>query len=360
MPALRTRVADRLVAGLLLCALCCGGADAQQPVAKVRLAFTSRSVTPANIDMLIPEYLGYFRAEGLSVEPLALGSYGAALASIDTKRIEFVSLTPDYLIGLVTKGNKLPIINFFESTYPLKYSIVVKPGSSIKSFADLRGKTIGFPTADQKMNAYSLVKVAGLDPEKDVSWLASGEGIPSGIALQRGNIDALFAYDVIFGTLEGAGMQLTYLPLPPKVPQIGGTFVSVRPDFLRDQRRQAVGVGRGIAKAHVFIHENPEAAAYIFTQMYPEAAPKGKKIDEQVAAILMPVSKRAPLYSPSNKAITKWGYMDKRDWIDTAGVLGVDVPDLSKMYTNDLIDEINAFDAEAIKTAARNFKLPYK
>jgi NitT/TauT family transport system substrate-binding protein len=345
---------------LALCGLNCGGALAQQPPAQVRFAFTSKSITPANIDVLIPEYLGYFKREGLSVEPLSLGSYGAALAAVDTKRIEFVSLTPDYQLGLVARGNKLPILNFFESTYPFKYAIAVKPGSSIKSLADLKGKTIGIPTADQKQNAYSLIKVAGLDPDKDVSWLASGEGVPSGVALQRGSIDALFAYDVIFGTLEGAGIQLTYLPLPANVPQLGGTFVGARPDFLRDQRQQAVGVARGIAKAHVFIQENPQAAAYIFTQMYPEATPKGKSIEEQVAAILATVRKRAPLYRPLNRPDAKWGSMDAKDWIDTAAVLGLQVPDLATIYTNDLIDEINDFDAEAVKTEARKFKIPFK
>jgi len=339
------------------------GADtgfAQQPLAKVRFAFTSKSITPANIDVLIPEYLGYFKAEGLTVEPLALGSYGTALAAVDTQRVEFVSLTPDYILGLLAKGNKLPILNFFESTYPFKYSIAVKPGSAIKSLADLKGKTIGIPTADQKQNAYSLIKIAGLDPDKDVSWLASGEGIPSGVALERGNIDALFAYDVIFGTIEGAGIELSYLPLPAKLPQIGGTFVSARPDFLSDRRQQAIGLARGIAKAHVFIQENPRAAAYIFTQMYPEAVPKGKTIEQQVAAILTTLRKRAPLYSPSNRSIAKWGYMDDKDWIDTAGVLGLKVPDLTTIYSNDLIDEINKFDTASIKNEARNFKLPDK
>jgi NitT/TauT family transport system substrate-binding protein len=358
MNNLQTRL--RLAAALAFCVLGCSATLAQQPVEKVRFAFTSKSITPANVDVLIPEYLGYFKAEGLSVEPLALGSYGTALAAVDTKRVEFVSLTPDYMLGVVSRDTKLPVLNFFESTYPFKYAIAVKPGSSIKSLSDLKGRTIGIPTADQKRNAYSLIKVAGLDPDKDVSWLATGEGIPSGVALERGRIDALFAYDVIFGTIEGAGMHLTYLPLPDNLPQIGGTFVSARPDFLRDKRRQAVGLARGIAKAHVFIQQNPRAAAYIFAQMYPEATPKGKSPEEQVAAMLSTVQKRAPLYSPLNRSIAKWGYMEEKDWIDTAGVLGLPVPKLSNIYTNSLIDDINSFDTRAIKTEAHNFKIPHK
>lgn len=358
MNDLRTNL--RLAAALAFCVLGGSAALAQQPTIQVRFAFTSKSITPANIDVLIPEYLGYFKAEGLSVEPLALGSYGTALAAVDTKRVEFVSLTPDYMLGVVSKDAKLPVLNFFESTYPFKYAIAVKPGSVIKSLSDLKGKTIGIPTADQKRNAYSLIKVAGLDPDKDVSWLASGEGIPSGVALERGSIDALFAYDVIFGTIEGAGLKLTYLPLPGNLPQIGGTFISARPDFLRDKRRQAVGLARGIAKAHVFIQENPQAAAYIFTQMYPEATPKGKSLEEQVAAILSTIRKRAPLYSSLNRSITKWGYMEEKDWTDTAGLLGLRVPELSNIYTNGLIDEINSFDAQAVRTEADNFRIPHK
>jgi hypothetical protein len=110
----------------------------------------------------------------------------------------------------------------------------------------------------------------------------------------------------------------------------------------------------------VFIQQNPRAAAYIFAQMYPEATPKGKSSEEQVAAMLSTVQKRAPLYSPLNRSIAKWGYMEEKDWIDTAGVLGLPVPKLSNIYTNSLIDDINSFDARAIKTEAHNFKIPHK
>ena len=334
-------------------------ADAADGLQQVRLAFSTKAITPANIDMEIPEYLGYYREEGLSVEPLALGSYGSVLSDVGLGRVEISSLVPDFQLSLVSKGTKLPIVNFFESTYPFKYAVAVKPDSPLKRFADLSGKLIGIPTADQTQNARALLAAAGLNPDKDVSFLATGEGMPGALALQRGNVDALFAYDTIFGTIEGAGVTLRYLPQPANLPQIGGTFLGTTPALLEQHRHWFVGVGRAIAKAHVFIQTNPTAAAYVFTQMYPEALPKGMNLRDQVKAVLIPTAKRAPLYRSSDKSVTKHGYIARRDWEDSANLLGVQVSDITALYSNDLIDEINQFDSEKIKRQAREFALPF-
>ena len=67
----------------------------------------------------------------------------------------------------------------------------------------------------------------GIDPNKDVSWLAVGEGSTAGVALTRGDIDALGYFDSGFGTIENAGIKLRYLPRPSKVPMIGGLSSAV-------------------------------------------------------------------------------------------------------------------------------------
>jgi NitT/TauT family transport system substrate-binding protein len=355
---------NALCTALALLLLTTPAAQAQEATQKVRFGFGFNSISPIIIDILIPEYLGYYRAEGLSVDALALGSDAALFASIESKRIEFSIGTAAFQLPRLARGEKLPSIDFYESTYPFKFGMAVKATSPIKSFADLKGKrigVIGFGNANYVV-AQKVLQVAGLDPQKDVSWLAVGLGTVAGLALDRGDIDALFYDDTGFGQIEANGMPLAYLPLPPQVPQVGGLFLSASTELLQQHRAWAVGFGRGVSKAHVFIQENSEAAAYVFARMFPEALPKGKSLEDQVKAVMVPVVKRMPLYSSYDKTIEKWGYIKTAEWqdeIDLAGYHGK-IQDMSAIFTDDLIDDINNFDVEAIKAEAHNFKLPYK
>ena len=74
---------------------------------------------------------------------------------------------------------------FYQYTYPYKWDIAVKPGSPIKSYADLKGKKIG--VSDFGGTEYpvtkNVLKALGLDPEKDVNWVSVGNGTPAGVAL---------------------------------------------------------------------------------------------------------------------------------------------------------------------------------
>ncbi len=60
----------------------------------------------------------------------------------------------------------------------------------------------------------NVLRSLGIDPDKDVKWTAVGNGIPAGVALDRGAIDALAYYDTGFGQIEAAGMAIEMLPRP--------------------------------------------------------------------------------------------------------------------------------------------------
>src|SRR5262249_35329750 len=131
--------------------------------------------------------------------------------------------------------------------------------------------------------------------------------------------------------------------------------------FLKEHRAAALGVMRGMLKAENFIQANPEAAAYEFIQMFPEAAPKGKSIEEQVKAVINPVSKRAPLYSNYDSSALQ-GAMSAKEWEDEIVFAGLQdkIKDPSSFYTNELVVEANQFDKARIREEAKSFPLPYK
>jgi NitT/TauT family transport system substrate-binding protein len=331
---------------------------------KLKLGFGTKVMSPMVANILIPEYLGYYKQEGLTLQFFPLGPNSVVMEQIASKRMDFATAVPSVQIPLVARGEKLPTVNFFEFTYPFKYGLVTNPGSPIKSFADLKGKTVGVSSFGLTDFAVlkRLLALNGIDSKKDLNLLAVGEGVIGGQALKRGAVDALFSYDTQFGQIEAAGIKLQYVPLPANVPHVGGLYLTARPDTLKDHRDWAVGVGRAVAKGEVFIRENPRAAAYIFLKMFPEAAPKAKTLEQQIDAIVVPIMKRKQFFRSYDKSVTKWGQLSGKEFeaeVEFQGFKGK-IKDVSSLYTNDLIADINNFDEAKIRKQARDFKIPEK
>jgi NitT/TauT family transport system substrate-binding protein len=333
-----------------------------QATEKVRFGFAQTAVSPILINFIVPQYLGYFKDEGLDVELVTLGTNAAVMASLEQQRVEFGVGVPSFQLPVVAKGDKLPAINFFEYTYPFKWAVAVKPDSPIHSLADLKGKVVGVSSlgvTDFPIGK-ALLGLSKLDPDKDVQWLAVGSGITAGQALERASVDALVYFDTGFGQIEAAGIKMRYLPLPDHLPKVGGLYVSASKDYLAANKKQAIGFARAIAKGSLFVQQNPDAAAYIFIKQYPEAAPRGKSLAEQIKAVKIPVEKRAPLFTSYDKSVHDLGRISATEWQDEIDFLGLEgkIKDPSAFYTNALIDAINEFDHDAVIEQAKTFKIP--
>lgn len=355
------RTITSLVASLAIGVALTSGAAAQE-LQRLKFGFGTKIVSPMIANILIPEYLGYYKQEGLTLEFFPLGPNTVVMEQIASKRIDFATGLPTVQLPIVAKGETLPTMNFYEFTYPFKYGLAVNPDSKIQSFADLKGKTLGVSSLG--LSDYPIFKLIlkrnGIDPDKDVSILAVGEGVVGGQALKRGAIEALFSYDTQFGSVEAVGIPLRYIALPKNVPHIGGFYLATRLETLKEHRNWAVGIGRATAKAQVFIRENPDAAAYAYLKMFPESAPKASTLDQQIAAIKIPIVKRQEFFSSYDHSIKKWGQMSEAEFKEEVDFMGLNdkIKDVSGLFTNDLINDINAFDQEAIKAEARNFKIP--
>ena len=265
-----------LMAGFAICISTTSGAAAQE-LQKLKLGFGTKIVSPMIANILIPEYLGYYRREGLTLEFFPLGPNTVVMEQIASKRIDFATGVPTVQLPVVARGETLPTVNFYEFTYPFKYGLATNPDSRIGAFADLKGKTVGVSSLG--LTDYPIFKLIlkrnGIDPDKDVNIIAVGEGVVGGQALKRGAVEALFSYDTQFGSIEAVGIPLRYIALPKNVPHIGGFYLTTRRETLKDHRNWAVGVGRAVAKAQVFIRANPDAAAYAYLQMFPEFRTEG-------------------------------------------------------------------------------------
>jgi NitT/TauT family transport system substrate-binding protein len=329
-----------------------------QELRKIRMAFGIKSVNPIIINILISEQLGYTKDEGLAFTPVAVGTNSNAQIAVDKGDVEFAVGTPSFQFPLFAKGQLPPIVNYYEYTYPYKWDVAVKPEAGIQKYEDLKGKKIGVSdlgTTDYPVTRAVLQNI-GIDPDKDVTWTAVGAGVTAGVALQRGVIDALAYFDTGFGQIDAAGIPMRMLPRPANVPLIGGLFISAKADFLRNNRKIAVGFARAVNKASEFLLANPEAGARAFLKLYPETAPRGASEADAVKSILFAATRRIPLYKPPYPN-TKMGFIRESELQLDAKFLGLDIKDLKPIFTNDMIDEINNYDRDKIIAQAKAYKI---
>jgi NitT/TauT family transport system substrate-binding protein len=322
----------------------------------VKVGVGLKSINSSVINLLIGEALGYNAAEGFKVQGLALGGNANVQVATDKGDVDVGIGVPSYGLPILSRGEWGQSVWFYQYTYPYKWDIAVKPGSALKAYTDLKGKNIG--VSDFGGTEYpvtrNVLKSLGIDPDKDVRWTAVGAGVPAGVALQRGSIDALAYYDTGFGLIEGAGIPIALLPRPQNLPMIGGQFLMGLRQRLSAERDLFIGFGRSTAKASHFILANPAAGAKAFLKLYPETAPRGSSEEQAVKSVLEAISRRIKLYEPPYPG-AKMGSINVAEFSTEAKMNDWNIPDFSKIYTNDLIDKINDFDVEQIRAQARAY-----
>ena len=344
--------------GAFAAALATGGRGASaQGLKPLRVGLGQKAISANLINLLIGETLGYNAAEGFTVKGMALGGNANVQVAVSRGDVEVGVGVPSYGLPILAKNEWGELVNFYEYTYPYKWDIAVKPGSAAKSYADMKGKNIG--VSDFGGTEYpvtrNVLRSLGLDPDRDVKWTAVGNGVPAGVALQRGAIDALAYYDTGFGQIEAAGIALAFLPRPANLPMVGGQFLMTTRKQLAADRALMVGYGRSVAKASVFILADPAAGARAFLKMYPETAPRGSTEEQGVKSILEAISRRVKLYAPPYPG-AKMGSINPDEFTTEAKLNDLTLTGLDRYYTNELIDAINAFDPAKIRLEAQAYK----
>jgi NitT/TauT family transport system substrate-binding protein len=320
----------------------------------LRFGVSTNPMTPGSITQVIGEYLGYNKEEGFRLVATTYSSNPNVMNAFDRGEIDVMNGTPAFQLPLFIRNEIGPFRYYFQYGYPYKWDIAVLPDSPLKAYEDLKGKTIGvsqFGSSEYPVTK-ALLKRLNIDPDHDVTIVAVGQGALSGDALRRRRIDALAYYDYGFGLIEGTGLSLRMLARPADLPLFGGNFLTVKPDFLKANRKLVVGYGRSNAKAAVFVSANPVAAAKAYLALYPDGAPRGLSPEDAAKTILPPIERRLKQFAPPYPG-TKLGYIRPQEFVEEAKILGLPAADFSSIYTNDLIDEINDFDAEKIKDQAR-------
>ena len=310
--------------------------------------------------------LDFYKSEGVDVEYVNMSSIVQALQNLMTKQVQLGPIAPTLLLPAMAKEPSLDLVAVYEWLPRNANVVVVKPGSPIKSAADLAGKKVGVRNQGDPGIVVTKTMLAELGLKDDqVEYIAIGDGATAGAAIDADRVDAMVTYDTAAARIELIGTKLRYVPLTPKFEQVGSSWMCVQRQAMKDDRKAYVGFFRALAKSTLFAHTNLDAAIDAHWAVYPESRPKGKTEDEARKEMHFILKDRKENWMRrTDDSDQRFGPSKPSEWqaqLATATEISKN-PELPKQvnldraYSNELIDEINAFDRAAVIQLAHSFK----
>lgn len=355
-----------LTATLSACGGGGGGAAAANGLQPLVVGIPSPAVTVFSANYAIGQYLGCYKRYGYQFSTVVTTNPPQLVAAFHRQAVDVGVPGSDQFLDMMhtinTSGGGLPLTAFYEMDYPFKYGIAVKPGSPIQSLSDLKGKTVGVDVlSDSSAPTFkALLKDNGVDPNS-VHIIASGVGAASGQALDSGKIDALFYYDVGYGTILQAGIKVRFLTINGKEPylDVSGILAVANTDSLAKEKKKFQAFARCTTEGDIFISANPAAAAYIMLKMYPALGKAGASLEQQISGLELPLQLRSKLLKNSDTTGPAYGPVNANEFQQDASVLGKPLPaNVDSVYTNDLVPNLTQAEITQVRNQAKNFTIP--
>jgi NitT/TauT family transport system substrate-binding protein len=334
-----------------------GPLAAAPPLKKFRVLLPFR-VGITFFPISVANELGYLKDEGIDLDLQVANGSSAVVQQLGAGNAQIgVILAPNTLLGFA-EGVKYKA--FYDFLTKNSFDVKVIEGSPINQLTDLKGKSIG--TIDLTRGDLPLLRVqlqrSGLDPQRDVQFVALGPTMSvHAQALKEGRVQALNLSWNNTVSVEAAGTKLKCITCESQELQLASE-TTVAPDaiFERD-RLYIIGLGRAMAKATLFAETNPEAAIAIMKKVAPQEHTDPAFTRTFFSAALAIMKPRRP---------SKYGLSDLGSWERLQEFMAMPSEgqatglrtkvDLKQLVTNELVDEFNRFDAEAVRKQARAYK----
>jgi NitT/TauT family transport system substrate-binding protein len=312
--------------------------------------------------------LGYYQVEGVDFDFINVANPSQGMQAIATGEVTFASIAPSIFLPVAANDRSFPVISMYCWLPQNSAVICVKPDSRFNELSDLRGKRIGVRNLGDagRMVMKSMFKAAGLD-DTGTEYIAVGDVGPAGTALHRGQIDALSTYDTHAARIEIAGFKLREIPLTENFRDAPSGFFGFHKKFVAEHRNQLVGFLRALAKSTIFAFTNPEQGIYMHWDQYPESKPKGKSESEAHSDMVFLLNRRRPRWMPSpenpDQRMGATNYRRLSPTIELAGEvvndsqLAIKLGDPKRVFSDELIADVNDFDRAAVVAQAKSFKL---
>ena len=211
--------------------------------------------------VFVAYHKGFFEDEGLSVELVQAGfdelKQGLATGKVDAALANLAWFKP------IEQGMSLKLTAGIHTGC---IKAVVPPDSDIKTFADLKGKTVGVDAigGGPQIALSAKLREEGIDPNTDVTWVAYNGNLLDE-AIKKGEIQAYMTWDP-FPTKAHDNEDYRFLldigadaPFNDKY----CCFVGVSSGLVENDPETAGKITKALMKSSEWVQENPVEAAKI-------------------------------------------------------------------------------------------------
>lgn len=323
------RTARRVATVAVVSAMMTGGAMAAE---KMVYLFPAPDFLPAFTPFQVAKAKGYYADAGLDVE-FRIGKGGADVA----KQVAVGNAELGGGIGdtpIIVRANGLPVKGVALLGGKALTQIVIRNDAGASDMAGLKGKKIGV-MAFQDTTYYNLLAAlqsAGLSKD-DVDIQAVG---PAGMVqlMISGDLDAISGTPDWAASIEGAGVDLTILPINDMFPAMAQAILS-SDDTIKNKPELVRGFVQATLHGLRDVMEDPEGSATLLAEKVPQFG--GKE------AFLTEVMKRYTELVYSVDDMKDLGKFDParvqavEDFYLQAGIINT-APPLDDLFTNEFVD----------------------
>ena len=344
----------------MLAALIASASTGRAAESVVKVGFCARTITSAAAPFAIAMKKGWYAPAGIKVQLVPVAGSTDCVKLVATGDLPYSLPSIEPLPAAIQQGVKARI--FYTAYQGNIYGIAVPKDSAVRSIKDLKGKKIGVASMGSGgvHVARGLLAMNGLDPEKDAQIVVVGEAAQAAALLRGDQVAALSLYDTQYALIDSAGVPVRLLDSGPVARYPSNGFLALQ-DTLQKDRAQAVALVKGYAMGTVFAIANPEAAVKILYEVYPQTKPSGKSDEQALREDVKTLLARAEHWKLEAGGVTRWGESSLKDFdayqdfLLKWKVIGAKVP-ATAIVTNELIDEVNKFDAARVAADAKAYK----
>lgn len=323
---------------------------ARADLKKITLIQPVPAIDVRNAPWAVAMEKGWLAQSGIDLEIQFTKGSAILIQQLTSGNAQYGMATPEPALIAMTRGTNLKF--FYASTTKNPFPLVVLDNSPVKSLKDLKGTTIGLHslTAVQYFTTQSIMRSVNLKMPDDFQFVEVGAGPSALKALQDGAISALNTNIFNYAGFENRGAKFRYLT-SAEVEPIFGWSLSTTPEYLKNNRQEAINLARAFAMGNAYCRANIEDCVRIFLKRFPTVQSPGVSDDQAVKDQIGILAKFFEYAQPTPGH--PHGWYDPAAWTSvvnymvSSGQLPASV-DPSILYTNEFIDEINTFDPKMV------------
>jgi len=250
------RRAGQLVASL---AVAMGAFTAAPAQAEVKVGVSD---WPGWVAWYVAEQKGFFKKYGADVKLVWFANYTDSISALSSGQLDANSQTWSDTLGPLAKGLPLKVVLANDNSAG-NDAVMVSP--KIKSFADLKGKTVALEqfSISHFVLATALAKNGMTQKDVKVVNLAAGD---AAAAFLSGRVDAAVVWNPWIHQIESSGKGralFTSKDMPGLVPDL----LVAQEKSLKAKRKDFVGMTKAWYDTEKFIREQPDEAVKIMSKV---------------------------------------------------------------------------------------------